>query len=198
MTDWWPRLQALWWPEDRIQPTEARRKYYQAKRDVVERIRPKFIAEIGVRAGYSAWAMLDAAGPDCRYWGIDLDQGTHGGDPGALDHARRILEPWGPEIVVGDSQRRLALPEGIDLLHIDGDHSLSGCLNDLRLARTCGAAWALVDDYFNMESVERAVGRFCDREGLVPTIIHDGHRGMALIDMDEARVTYTVPGTIFD
>lgn len=174
---WWDGLRALWMPGDRIEPTEARRRYYHAKRRVVGRVRPTFIAEIGVRAGYSAWAMLDAAGPDCRYWGIDLDQGTHGGIPGALDHARQILAPWGADIVVGDSGELDRLPEGVDLLHIDGDHSYEGCASDLRLAARSGVRWVLIDDTDYIPDVRRAVEAFAD----APEWIHDGHRGMALV-----------------
>jgi hypothetical protein len=182
-SDWWERLQALWWPEDRIRPTEARRQYYQAKRDVVEEIQPHFIAEIGVRAGYSAWAMLDAAGPDCRFWGIDLDEGTHGGDPGAFQHAEVILAPWSPELVTGYSRRQSELPEGIDLLHIDGDHTFEACYGDMALGERSGVQWMLVDDFDYIHDVARAVNRFCRPLRRVPQVIHDGHRGMALLDM---------------
>ena len=40
--------------------------YYDIKQDICRRVAPKTIAEIGVRAGYSAWAFLQAA-PDAHY-----------------------------------------------------------------------------------------------------------------------------------
>lgn len=182
MSDWWTRLQAGWMPGDRIQPTEARRRYYQAKRDVVERIRPMFIAEIGVRAGYSAFAMLDAAPEGCHYMGIDLDQGTHGGDPGCVDHARTLLAPFDAEIRVQDSQTLDRLPKGVDLLHIDGDHSFDGCLSDLQLAEDSEVRWVLVDDYDYVPEVGTAVRYFAGTRTYHTERIRDGHRGMVLID----------------
>lgn len=185
--DWWDRLRSGWWIEDRIQPTEARRKYYEAKREIVERIQPWFIAEIGVRAGYSAWAMLDAAPDGCRYLGIDADNGTHGGDPGALDHARALLAPFDTEIWVEDSQEIDQLPEAIDLLHIDGDHSFEGCLSDLRLAEWSGVRWVLLDDYDYLAGVREAANAFCFDRVAELWRIDDGHRGMALLNLRDIK-----------
>ena len=90
MTDWWDNLVENWMPSDHNRPNEARHQYYGSKYEVAGRLRPKRIVEIGVRAGYGAFAMLSAV-PDAQYMGIDMDAGTHGGIEGGLAHAEMIL-----------------------------------------------------------------------------------------------------------
>jgi len=185
MTDWWEELVENWMPGDtRSRPDEKRKAYYGAKYEVAQRLQPKLIVEIGVRAGYGAFAMLSAC-PDARYIGIDADNGTHGWTQGALRHATKILAKFGDRSIwINDSQEMDRLPENIDLLHIDGDHSSEGCYSDLCLADRSGVRWVLVDDYLSLREVREAVDKFAldtGREGF--EVIDDGHRGHALIEL---------------
>lgn len=175
-----------WMPGDtRSRPDEKREAYYRAKHEVAQRLQPKLIVEIGVRAGYGAFAMLSAC-PDARYIGIDADNGTHGWTKGALRHAAKILAKFEDQSIwIRDSQEVTRLPgDIIDLLHIDGDHSFEGCYNDLALADRSGVRWVLIDDYLSLREVREAVDKFAldtRREGF--EVIDDGHRGHALINL---------------
>lgn len=185
MTDWWQELVENWMPGDtQSRPDEKREAYYGAKHEVAQRLQPKLIVEIGVRAGYGAFAMLSAC-PDARYIGIDADNRTHGWTKDALLHAAKILAKFRDRSIwILDSQEMAWLPKDIDLLHIDGDHSFEGCHSDLSLADRSGVRWVLVDDYLSLREVREAVDKFAldtDREGF--EVIDDGHRGHALIKL---------------
>jgi len=141
--------------------------YYKVKHDICAEIKPKIIAEIGVRAGYSAWSFLQAA-PDAWYFGFDANNGRHGG-AGVKEHdwwgwAHKILDPYKPRLIELDTQGSTGLGKyfgnvKVDLFHVDGDHTEKGVQHDLDLA------WAmlsptgtiLVDDMTYIAGVARGV-----------------------------------------
>ena len=179
---WWTDLQAAWMPGDPVQPTESRRQRYEAMRDIVTSLAPETIFEIGVRAGYSAFAMLSAA-PEAFYIGIDADNGTHGGVPGGILHARKILRRF-PHVAIWaeDSHAIGSLSPPVGLLHIDGDHSYDGCRSDLDLGLRSRVGHMLVDDVDYIPDVRRAVDDWlADHPEASSVDIHDGHHGMTLI-----------------
>lgn len=178
--DWWPELVNRWWPADqRLSPSDDVHRWLQSKHDVAARLQPKTIGELGVRAGYSAYAML-AAAPSATYLGIDIDDPGIGSEPGALEHANVVLAGYNFLVIVADSHDIERLPP-LDLLHVDGDHSHDGCTADLELARRSGVQWALVDDYDTGRVVRGAVDAFAARYGLSIEHIADGFRGSALL-----------------
>lgn len=180
---WLDDLAGQWMPDDPVTLDDGMKAWLQSKYDVVAKVRPSSIVEIGVRAGYSAYAMLSAA-PTARYLGIDSGTGSHGGHPGALIHARRLLEPFGAHIVLQDSQAVDTLPVAADLLHVDGDHSYEGCMHDMGLALTSGVRWLLVDDTEHIQAVKQAVPDWLAGVAFESVEwIHDGHRGSALIQL---------------
>ena len=128
-------------------------------------MQPSSIFEIGVRAGYSAWAML-AGSPGALYHGLDLDQGTDGGVIGYSEHAKALLAHCYPDATVeinyGDSQQLTELPREYDLIHIDGDHSYQGALHDLELCARY-TDHVLIDDITFLSDVASAVAEFLDR-----------------------------------
>lgn len=179
---WWDRLSSKWWRDDQhVSPNEDVRRWLQTKHDVASRVRPKTIGEFGVRAGYSAYAMLSAA-PDASYDGYDVDDVVLFSEPGAIEHARDLLSSFSYTIHIVDTNVLTKIPP-FDLLHIDGDHSYDGCMHDLVLADMSGVRWILVDDYGNGETVKSAVDTFVDCEGLGVEVVDDGWIGSALIDM---------------
>jgi hypothetical protein len=124
--------------------------------NTVKAINPKTIVEIGTRAGYSAWTMLNAC-PEASLIGIDADFDNNGGFKGACDHARQI-NPDRFELRIADSKSLQEVPFA-DMAYVDGDHSFEGCLSDLQLVERSGIKRILVDDT-QFEDVRRAISHF--------------------------------------
>jgi predicted O-methyltransferase YrrM len=162
---------------------------YLALHEIVKARAPRRIVEIGVRRGYSAFAMLCAA-PEAEYFGFDADLCTWGGVPGALWDARRMLRREFPRAKV--TVRRVdTAAEGVrlpaaDVYFVDGDHSEEGALRDLEL---CAAAvdharnaLLLVDDFIHEAGVRRAIERFEALHGF-PAKLSPTHRGLAAFEL---------------
>ena len=185
MSDWWAELAKGWWARDmHLRPSEDVHAWLQSKHDVARRLEPGLVGEFGVRAGYSAFAMLSAA-PDATYVGVDIHDVAYGYEQGSMEHARKLLAPFRC-VFFGCDTHSLNLVPRFDLLHIDGDHSLAGCVQDLQLALQSGVRWALVDDYDEGDIVRRAVDTFAEDHGINIEHIDDGFRGSALMDLTEA------------
>lgn len=181
---WWHGLVRRWHPDDPYRPEEEFRRYYQVKHEVAARLRPGRIAEIGVRAGYSAFAFLTAV-PQAAYVGLDADLPAHGGVPGFMDHARAMLRGFNATLTRADTRTLASLPGRFDLVHVDGDHSHAGCLHDLELAARA-APQVLVDDYDFIPDVRRACHDFlAAHPGISAEYLDDGLRGNLLL---------TIPG----
>lgn len=139
-------------------------EHSRTKYEIAVELQPTKILEIGVRAGYSALSFLKAC-PNSRYLGIDAENGKHGGQNGPwMWWAKKILAPYDAILIHADSQLMINPPgPGLfDLIHIDGDHSLSGALHDMELlwpALSRGGTM-LVDDLDYCESVLSAVQQF--------------------------------------
>lgn len=148
---------------------EQYKKYYKVKYDICKKQKPKRIAEIGVRAGYSAWAFLQAC-PMAEYIGIDADNGTHGGQGGESgvfsEWAAYILKDYNFEQIRLDTQTVSNLNIfNIDLFHVDGDHTAAGVQHDLDLAFMSinVNGLILVDDITYIDSVRIGVSKWIKR-----------------------------------
>lgn len=142
--------------------------YYKIKYDICKKINPKIIAEIGVRAGYSAYYFLQAC-PNAEYYGFDANNGTHGGQGGEdgryLEHAKKILVEHNTSFNVVDTQKVNSLPvKNVDLFHVDGDHTYKGVQHDLDLAAQCISenGYILVDDIDYIDSVKGGVYKWLE------------------------------------
>lgn len=134
--------------------------------------RPQRIIEIGVRAGYSGFALL-AASCRARYTGYDCDR------EGYLDRGEKNLRAAFPEATFEFRRERsqtVAKLPAADLVFIDGEHTYDSCLHDLEIS---DAPLILVDDV-RMSPILKAVEEFCARHALtyhfLPTV-----RGLAII-----------------
>lgn len=188
----WELVRRHWVAGDPYQIEPDTPEYYRVKYAVAEFVKPKSILEIGVRAGYSAAAFLQA-GHTKIFTGLDLNAGTWGGVMGFQAHAEKALGKYGVEatFITGDSQDLTALPGGpYDLVHVDGDHSREGALHDVTLALDSGAKWVLVDDYDFIPPV--AYGANAALRGRHVRAWHvwdGGYRGNLLIENLEATAT---------
>lgn len=155
-------------PTATLQRVDDYHKIYQLKYDICKAKNPKRIAEIGVRAGYSAWTFLQAC-PNATYYGFDANNGTHGGaggeDGSYWKWAESILSGYGDAITLSeiDTQKvdHLILSD-IDLFHVDGDHTVQGVMHDLDLAVQAinDDGWILVDDIVYLEDVAKGATKW--------------------------------------
>jgi hypothetical protein len=181
----WQQILERWLPDDPVRPSdEYRDQYFQKFRTAAE-LKPAVICEIGVRAGYSALAMLLGA-PGAHYIGIERDAGDYGGERGITARAiPTVLAGFLHEIRYTDSQTLSRIEAEVDLFHIDGDHSYDGTWHDLELAWHCSKL-ILVDDYDFIRSVQAATDHFIVTHRLVypfcQLLSDGGFRGtMALV-----------------
>jgi hypothetical protein len=132
-------------------------KYTKFKYEIAKDVKPDVIVEIGVRAGYSAWALLQA-NPKATYYGFDCDANvpcSRGGPWSPI--AEKMLKSRGYKIKIQhdfDSQKNNNLPikpeaKEVVLYHIDGEHTIKGVYNDLELCfkNAHSGCFILVDDY---------------------------------------------------
>ena len=173
-------------PVDRPLP-DGWKRYYSTLFELARELRPKRICEIGVRAGYSAYAIL-SANPSATMLGIEVDrdervQDTHGGRKGLYQHAESILASFNYQLLLANSHLLARLPR-CDLVYVDGDHSFAGCLADLRLAEH-STDRILVDDYDSIPSVREACQRFAaDGKGFNARYIDNGLTGFLLFERE--------------
>lgn len=176
----WEELLARWVPDDPLEPSDELRIYYEVKynaaRQLAKADKLNTILEIGVRAGYSAFAFL-SANPVAQFYGIDADVGGWGGEPGFIQKALQLLQDFPVKIAKANTQRLHSIEEcypgqRFDFAHIDGDHSFDGCYHDLELCAAVSDVM-LVDDYDFIAPVRAAVDHWLLR--------HHGRWGFAYI-----------------
>ena len=131
---------------------------------IARRYNPKTIIEIGVRAGYSAYAFLCAV-PEASYYGFDAENGTHGGEGGPyISWAKELLARFEKVVLeVLDTQKVSDLDVSkADLIHVDGDHSQKGVEHDLELVLPYleDDGVILVDDFDRALGVKEGVRHF--------------------------------------
>src|SRR5581483_11974099 len=141
--------------------------YYWTKYRIAATLKPHYIVEIGVRAGYSAWSFLLAC-PQARFLGIDPYLPIHGGVEESMISqtrlwAERLINPCDSRRIVCISSQNLdALDDAPDFVHVDGDHGRAGAFRDMQLAlgsiSPTGAI--LVDDFEIIGDVRHAVREF--------------------------------------
>lgn len=180
---WWNDLYDGWLvPDPQWQRDWAfMREWVTVRYDVAKRLQPQTIVEIGVRAGYSAFAFL-AGAPDAQYVGIDTWGFPGYSDDTHLLHASKLLAGKRASLLRTNSQHLQALPvRDPDLVHVDGEHSEMGCYRDCVISRQSGARHILVDDVLGIDIVRRGAQRFIDEYKLTYELVDPGQQGARLI-----------------
>lgn len=120
--------------------------------DVLGRIRPRRILEIGFGVGYSATMFLEIR-PGTVVYSIDLTE-----DPRALEAVELLRKRYAGwfHFIRADSRMMdagmvlsgLPAPAGFDLLFVDGGHDEPTVRSDIRLGLHLGIPWILFDDWW--------------------------------------------------
>jgi len=170
-------------------------QHYGLYSHICRKLQPATILEIGVRGGYSAWSMLQAV-PDATYLGIDLNQGTWGGQIGYIDQAKDMLTRTYPQaditILEGDSQSINELPKRFDLIHVDGHHGYEQALHDLELCFPY-ADYIIVDDVDFATTVRMAVNEFLTRHPGIKAVHYQSWRGLVVMETRVANWKVDLP-----
>lgn len=138
--------------------------------------KPETILEIGVRHGYSLLSMALGHSDHIPIFTTKEGETNHIyktpymlGIDSAKEATFENVQKWeseyglyGLHLYEGDSKNITKFEAAFELIHIDGDHTPEGCLNDLKL---CWPALEkggvlIVDDYISISTVKETVDNF--------------------------------------
>lgn len=165
---------------------KVKTRYYNYYYSYGRFFKPKSIFEIGVRAGYTGYYLLKGSSA-LKYRGVDLEAYL----PGSNQRAQKLLSQVckDAEVTFIDSHKLSKLDQLYDLIHVDGDHSYHGKIQDLELALANLApnGVIVVDDYTDFNPVGKTVKKATDviikKYGL-KTQIMDTYTGHILLKLD--------------
>lgn len=161
------------WVEGHMTPTE---EVLSLWRDIKSKTDFKHIFEIGTNAGHSAAIILELF-PDVKVTSIDIGRHAYTRPAVAIlkerfgdrfDYIERSTVDYFNDLKAG----RVVFPEGVDIINIDGDHSVNGAKNDIELALHTNVEYVLIDD-FKMYGVPEAYNTHKDK--LVYVCEYDYH-----------------------
>lgn len=116
-------------------------------KDILARIKPKTMLEIGFNIGYSAsmWLEFD---PSQKLKLTSVDIGIHKDTVKAAE-AVKNLHSDRFEFILSDSKKVKPQLEGklFDVAFVDGDHSASGVSNDIQMCLDLKIPYLIMDDW---------------------------------------------------
>ena len=158
----------------------------------------KNILEIGVRYGYSLISLVKGA-QDAKTFiaaiGIDNQSYENGSERIAFGNIKSVTDKF--KLINADSQKitdikTLVGDMRFDLIHVDGDHSYKGCLQDLNITKeilTDNGIIVIDDMFLGSCRVFQAVNRFLkNNAGLFDVQIINCFRGHAILKKKSSRV----------
>jgi len=159
-------------------------------KDVKARTNFQHIFEIGTNAGHSA-AIIMTMFEDVKVTSIDI--GAHPYTRVAVESLKEkfgnrfsYIEMNTVDYYKGLKNGTLQFPEGVDIINIDGDHSVHGAINDIQMAKHLKLKNILIDD-FAMYGVPSAYASTCEGFKIVETYKYAYHNNpvqMALIEYE--------------
>lgn len=144
--------------EHRLGPIIKSGQHYELYYALCKYYKPKSIIEIGVRSGFSLASMI-AGNPDIiKAVGIDDESYSIDSNQIALNKIKAVFPQKDIEIIKAKSQT-MNLNGVVDIIHVDGDHSLQGALADMiKFQNNC--AIMIVDDFLMIDEVHEAIDAF--------------------------------------
>jgi predicted O-methyltransferase YrrM len=163
-------------------------RYYEYYYAISKYYQPKSILEIGVRYGYSLGSMIKGSDNIQKVLGLDIDAYEKNSLKIAEENIKTNINPnIEYEFLLKSSHEFSELPDFYDIIHIDGDHSYEGKVQDLNL--TIGhCKVVIVDDYNNdyfLDVIKNATNNFVEKnkEYIKNTYFLDSARGTFIIEM---------------
>lgn len=165
-------------PCDSFKKDYANHEYarsYSLYSEICAGLKPTSIFEIGVRYGYSAWAMLRCCYPGTLYHGIDIN---------SVEQASMMLHDEYPQhelrLARADSSSMTHLSRTYDLAHVDGNHAHEAQLHDIGLCFG-RAKYILIDDVTAFCTTNSAVNEWLAKYPDIPAVRYETQTGHLLI-----------------
>ena len=148
---------------------------YSLYSELCSALKPTSIFEIGVRYGYSAFAMLRCCYPGTVYHGVDIN---------SVEQASMMLHTEFPQhelrLARADSATMTHLSRTYDLAHVDGDHAHEATLHDIGLCFG-RAKYILIDDVTAFCTTNSAVNEWLAKYTGFQAVKYDTQTGHVLI-----------------
>ena len=148
---------------------------YSLYSELCSGLKPASIFEIGVRYGYSAYAMLRCCYPGTIYHGVDIN---------SVEQASMMLHREFPQhelrLARADSSSMTHLSRTYDLAHVDGNHAHEATLHDIGLCFG-RARYILIDDVTAFCTTNSAVNEWLAKYTGFQAVKYDTQTGHVLI-----------------
>ncbi|MCL4510928.1 MAG: methyltransferase domain-containing protein [Bacteroidetes bacterium] len=169
--------------------------YYPIYETIARSLQPQSVIEIGALQGFSLISMLKGGAAIAKLLWVDNEAYIEGSNLMCEQNIRWYLREIGRDRRTVDIHRYrsrydllklMQREQRYDLIHIDGEHTFEGKLQDLLICTQLKPQYLMLDDYNHLQEVRRAVQYWARSTGSEYFII-DTYRGLAFFDFSKAR-----------